>query len=291
MFWAAWALGNAVLYGFITQANRYWQLPGAVLARWRALVPALFVLPLIFFVPAPGDPLFYLASIASGLMVLPHDGRVYDVAARYGSNVALRIRPLILPVVFGVWLVLQPSQFTALIQSPLLFTAITACLIGTTFFLMQMRHCAVSKKALREMLPILGAGVVFEICNKTAMDHAAFPGNMVYYMFIVSALPALIGFLPITENGKGALKNVSGTVRQGLTVGLIWVMMRAAKNLAMMSAPNPAYVTAVGLTAPFWSSLLMRLRGEKEEADWVSGTGMVLCIMVLAVLSGFVPHE
>jgi hypothetical protein len=75
MFWAAWALCNAVLYGVITQANRYWQLPGAVLARWRALIPALFMLPFIFFVPVPGDPMFYLASIASGLMVLPHDGR------------------------------------------------------------------------------------------------------------------------------------------------------------------------------------------------------------------------
>jgi hypothetical protein len=205
--------------------------------------------------------------------------------------VALRIRPLILPVVFGLWLVVRPSQFASLMQSPLLFAAIIACLLGTTFFLMQLRHCAISKKALREMLPILGAGVVFEISNKTAMDHAAFPSNVVYYMFIVSALPALIGFTPVTKNGKGALKNVASTARQGLIVGLIWVLMMGTKNLAMMWAPNPAYVTAVGLTAPFWASLLMRFRGEKEEADWVSGTGMVLCIIALAALSGLVPHH
>jgi hypothetical protein len=133
-------------------------------------------------------------------------------------------------------------------------------------------------------------GAKFAIANKTAMDHASFPSNVVYYIFIVSGMPIIYGLIRHFREPKKFVADMAAIGDKGLMMGCLWVVMMSCKNVAMMITPNPAYVTAVVSTAPFWASLVVALRGEKEEADWVSGSALVASIIVLTVLSGFVPH-
>lgn len=171
MLWAALAMIHAMIYGGLNQANRHLQLPGALLARWRCLIPALIAMPFVFLLPPPTDPVFYIMSIGSASLVLFHDGRAFDISAKYGANVMLRLRPVALPCVFIIWLIIHPSQADALLQTPWLSSALVACLGLATFFLMRLRHCTISRSALREMAPVLMAAVGFDLFNKTAMNH------------------------------------------------------------------------------------------------------------------------
>jgi hypothetical protein len=288
MLWALLATFQAMMYGGLNHANRTWQFSGSLLARWRGLIPALIALPLTFFYPPPTDPLFYAMSIASACLVLFHDGRAFDISAKYGANVMLRLRPLVLPCVFAVWLIIHPGQFNALIQTPWLSAALVFCLGLATFFLMNLRKCTVSRAALREMAPVLIAAAGFDLFNKTAMDHSAFPANIFYYMLIVSGLPVFFGMLTYKGGARPMIHDMAGIARHGVFLGFFWAIMMALKNMALMGASNPAYVTAISLTAPFWVSLWMKVRGEKEEADWISGTGLVLAVMMMVLLSTWI---
>lgn len=289
MSWAFWALCHTFCYGTVNQLNRYWQLPGVKLVRWRMLIPALAMVPLVLILPPPTDPIYYLASVISGLMVLIHDGRMYDVSAKYGAQVAFRLRPLALPAVFVLWLIMHPSDMQKYMNAPLIAGGILCCFMLITYFLMRMTRCHVSRAAFRDMIPVIITAILFEITNKTAMDHADFPQNTIYYLFIVSGLPVVILFAT-TRNHAQFLKEMANIAPNGLLIGFITIFSMVTRNIAMMHTPNPAYVTAIILTAPFWIMLWMRFKGENEEADWISGSGLVLSVMAMAILAAFVPR-
>ncbi len=285
--WILWATAHAFIYGAVNQLNRYWKVPGHLLVRWRCLVPGVAALGLVAVVPPPLDPVFYAAALASALMVPPHDSGVFNISARHGAAVPLRLRSLVLPLVFLAWLVLDSKTRHALAAHPFAAGGIVLCIAFSSFFLFRLKRCAISRAAMKDMIPIILMGAAFDITNKTAMDHAAFPQNIIYYMFIVSGFAVVFGFLR-AGRGRGVfVREMSGVAGPGAVIGLCWIALMVTKNLALMHTSNPAYVTAVTLTAPFWASLITRLRGEKEEADWLSGTALVLSVIALAILSGF----
>jgi hypothetical protein len=290
MLFALWALGHTWFWSSVNQLNRHWQLPGARLIRWRIFIPPLILLPITLFLTPPTDPTYWIATFISAGMVSLHDMTMYNVSAKYGAQVAFRLRPLILPAVFIVWLILYPAQFDALLASPVIAACILACHGAATFFLMRLNQCVITKAAMIEMIPVIITGIIFEVTNKTAMDHAAFPNNTIYYVFTVSGAPMIVSLIMAGKNAKNIIKDMSGIAKQGVLLGSIVVLSMTCKNLAMMSAPNPAYVTAITLTAPFWISLYLKIRGEKEEADWVAGTGLVISIIIMTLLAANLRH-
>lgn len=290
MFFSLFALLHTWLWSSVNQLNRHWQIEGRRLIRWRGFMPALVLLPITILIPPPTDPLYWLATLTSAAMVTLHDGTMYDVSARFGAQVAFRLRPLILPAVFLVWLALKPSQFHALMEAPLMAGLIFLCLLGATFFLMRLSRCAISRAALVHMIPVIITGIVFEVTNKTAMDHGVFPSSTLYYVTTVSGAPFLFNMLRAGKHMPAQVRDMASIARQGAPLGLIVVSSMICKNIAMMHAPNPAYVTAITLTAPFWISLYLKVRGEKEEADWINGTGLVLTVIAMVLLSTQLPH-
>jgi hypothetical protein len=290
MLWAFWALCHTFFYSSVNQLNRYWQIPGRILVRWRSLMPAVIMLPIIFFVPPPTSPWFYFGAVASGLMVLIHDGTMYDVSARYGAQVAFRIRPLVLPIVFILWLFLHPEQFFNMLDQPLLAGGLVGCLCLITYLLTRLTHCHVSRAAMKQMIPVLLTGIVFEITNKTAMDHATFPQNTLYYVFIVSGVPILLATLMAGKNMPIMLREMASVAKRGASVGSVVVLSMVSRNIAMILTPNPAYVTAISLSAPLWIAALMHIRGEKEEADWKTGTFLLLTILIMVFLAAEIKH-
>lgn len=290
MFFAVWALFHTWLWSSVNQMNRHWQLPGERLIRWRLFMPAIVLLPITFFITPPTDPLYWVGTLISASIVGIHDMTMYNVSAKYGAQVAFRLRPIIMPTVFIIWLVLKPQQLDALLHNPIEAIGIIACLAAATYFLMKLNQCVVTKAAMLEMVPVIVAGIIFEITNKMAMDHAAFPNNTLYYVFTLGCA-AFLGNIAMTgKKARAAIHDMSGIAGQGALIGFIAIFSQACKNLAMMATPNPAYVTAITLTAPFWISLYLKIRGEKEHADWVSGTGLVISIIIMTLLAAAVPH-
>ncbi|MDX1940285.1 MAG: hypothetical protein SFU99_07020 [Saprospiraceae bacterium] len=253
-------------------------------------MPAIILLPFTFFIPPPVDPIYWLATLSGASMVIAHDVSLFNVSAKYGAEVALRLRPLILPIVFILWLLIRPEQITILLANPLMAGAILACIISATFFLTQLRKCLISKAAFYEMIPVILTGIVFEIVNKTAMDHATFPENSLYFVFTLSGAPLLVSFLFAGKKAPAMLKDMASIPRHGLLLGTLVVFSMAMKNVAMIYTPNPAYVTAITLTAPFWISLYLKIRGEKEQADWIAGTGLVISIIIMTLLAANLPR-
>ncbi len=290
MLFAFWSLLHTWLWSSANQVNRYWQLPGIRLVRWRLFMPPVLLLPLVFFIPPPTDPMYWVGTLTSAAIVMWHDKTMLNVSAKYGAQVAFRLRALILPCVFIGWLMIMPQQFTALIANPYEATGIVACLAAATYFLMRLNKCVVTRSAFMEMIPVLIAGVIFEVTNKTAMDHAAFPNNTLYYVFTLGIVPFLFTLALSGKNAPAIIEDMSSIAKKGLLIGLLTISSQACKNLAMMATPNPAYVTAITLTAPFWISLYLKVRGEKEEADWIAGSGLVLSIIVMTLLAAAVPH-
>jgi len=73
----------------------------------------------------------------------------------------------------------------------------------------------------------------------------------------------------------------------GLWAAFAWLISTPAKWYAILQAENPAYVTMFALSVPFLVLIVFRLSGRKEEANVMSGIGIVASAAALVYFTQF----
>ena len=157
------------------------------------------------------------------------------------------------------------------------------------YFALKMRRCYLTFSALKDMAPALflaGLGIVF---GKLAMVHSGYHEGVWYYTFSQSFLavfiyaavikvPALSGRFGIVQGQRVFDRRV---MIAALCLSAGWLMHTITKYYAITEVENPAYVTIIGLTAPFWVLLVYKTVGRREEADIYAGIGLVFSAAAL----------
>jgi drug/metabolite transporter (DMT)-like permease len=105
-------------------------------------------------------------------------------------------------------------------------------------------------------------------------------------MFVMSASSSIGSMLllrwrpqPELPLMSKALLKYGGWAAFGSTLG------QTCYFIALMLAPNPAYVSMVALLAPVWLLIYHRVAGIKDDASPVAGTVLVLSAFLLMALS------
>lgn len=287
--WAVFAAIAAVFSAAIYLVNQYMRQPGYLLVFWMRVLVVAVMTPVMVYIPWPDDPTFYIATLATVFFASYGDIKTFNVAAVYGGGVVSRLQPLIVWASFVAWFFFDPALLFSYLAHPINTLGILASLGGCVYFAMRLNRCAVTRAAFFEILPALGAYTVTTVLGKYAMTHGA-PTSAVYgYMYVQSAAAALVMgvyalFRAHNDVTEVRWANTTLLAATGLA-GAAWLGHMVFKGYAVVYTPNPSYQAAINLSAPVFIAVYYKLTQHKEEADSLSGFGVVACAIALVLLT------
>lgn len=287
--WAVFSLVAAVFSAAFYLVNQYSRQPGGAVVLWMRACVVVLMTPWMFHVDWPRNPAFYAIVAVTAFLGVLGDVRTMNVSAQYGGGVVSRVMPMTVWGSFFLWLLIKPSLIGAYLSHPLNSLGIFAALAGCVYFAARLRRCDLTQAALRAMLPALVAYTFSVTLNKVAMDYgageASFSGVVYTYMYVQSLIGVFI-MLPLEYRRAGAaLRPDRVLLIAALAAAAVWIGHMVHKNYAMAYTANPSYQAAINLTAPVFISVFYWLRRHREEADVLSGMGVVICAIALALLT------
>ncbi len=286
--WATITLASAVFSAAVYLLNQYMKQPGHMLVFWSRIATVLALAPFARHIAMPTNPLFYAAVVATAFSGGLADIRTFNVAARFGGGIIARVQPLTVFLTFLLWFAFEPSLFRQYAQTPVNTGFVLLAMGGCGYFASRLRKCAVSRRALLDMAPALLGYTVSTVLNKFAMTHAALAGAVFAYMYVQSAVVVVLagGYILLRQKQKDPAP--LWTRKMALTAPLLalgWICSMVLKNSAMAFVPNPAYLAALLCVTPVLIALFYKLAGHREEADVLSGMGVVACAALLALVT------
>lgn len=286
IWWIAAILVSFVKVGFML-TSQYMKIDGTLTIFWRGLIPFLALSPFLLYIELPSSWIFYGATLTTALIVSYTDIKAMNGAIKYGAGVVLRLLPFSLWGLFLSWVILSPDYREHFFGNPMMAMGITIAIscaaIGSSF----MRKCEVSKDAFMYFLPVLFCSVAVDIFNKTAMDSSPVLGGIIVYAWLQGGVITVSCMLRQRFLHKEPLSKFfqNKVLIAGGIIGIGFVFANILKNTAMTFTINPAYVTAIILISPIWTSIFYRLKGEKEQANELAGLLVVASSIMLVLFA------
>lgn len=295
--WAVFALVSAAFSAVFYLINQYLRQPGYLLVFWMRVIAVVALTPVMGMFAWPTDPYFYITVAFTVLFSTYGDIRTFDVSARYGGGVVSRLQPMIVWGAFAVWFAFDPALIMFYLHQPLRSLGICVALAGCVYFAMRMNRSPLNREAFTEMLPALGAYVMTTVLNKYALMHAPLNSAVYGYMFVQSLLAVFCagGYAIWRLRNPLPIRAIIAPVVDvpvwaalplaSLMIAAAWICHMIYKNYAMIFTLNPAYVAALGLTAPVFIAIYYRIVKHKEQEETLSGYGIVTCALLLVLLT------
>lgn len=292
--WVFFAILAALAQAGTFLLNEYFKVRSIHLLFWMRLFNALMLLPAAFFIPWPSEPIFYILVLMTSIMFAYNDVMYFGLVAKVGAGVVSRIQPLEVGLTFVLWVVISPWLITSYMEEPLRALGIVAALFGSIYFSLRLRRCKISQDTFRFLLPAICIGGVGIVISSTAMQHSDYVSGVFWYAFLQSILGVIIYTVvfripalsdKVVHLGTSAALTDKRVIIAGLCMALGWLIHTPSKYFAISSVENPAYVTVIGLTGPFWILLIYKLIRRREEADVISGLGIVVCAILLVIFT------
>lgn len=265
--------------------NQHYRLSPRLLCLWRGLAPVVVFTPLLLLHGAPKDPTYYVLVALVGLLIGFFDRHLFAVAAQYGSGALSRLLSLATPLAFILWGIVSPSHFADLADKPYI-GLLPIAMIGMVVSIMLMRQNHVSRAALIATLPLVGASAVIDVLLKMIFTlEKGLPAYMGYGAVSGVAVIAVNLFWRDPHDPR-PLKDglfLRKTIVVGLAAGLIVVVAQLVKPPAIEGAPNPAFVTAMGLLSPVWVMVWNRISGIDDRSHVWAGVACVFSALLLLI--------
>ena len=291
MSWVPFAMILPIFAAAMPLINEYTKANPVYLVIFYRIVSIFLFLPVVFFAPLPTDPYFYLFVSLAGLIALYFDTMFFSSASTAGAGVTSRVMPFVVLGGFVLWLFVRPSLFFEYLESPLKSTGILTAFVMASYFALRLKSCPVSRRTIRLLLPAIILGSFVVVLGKLAMEHAGPTHGPFYYVLVQSILilpiyviavnlKPLKRFLPQGYETRFFSKSM---VIAGLSMAMAWSGLMVVKYYGYSLAVNPAYVSLFELMSPVLISGFYILQKQKEEADVLSGYG-IICSVLLLVL-------
>jgi hypothetical protein len=292
----AWVISSVVAsigLALMSLFNEYFRLNPIHLVFWLRIFVCAALIPVIAQLSPPLSLAFYIATLISVFCFSYFDFIFYSQAIKSGAGMITRFEGLVVGVTFFLWLIIEPSVVASYFENPVRGAGILASLAGSIYFALRMKGCSITVHALKEMGPALILSGIGVTCGKIAMDNSDFHSGVWYYAFIQSFLSLLLYISvlhspPLSRYFKISGRRYSSERRillGAIGLSIIWFMNVIFKYYAIAEVENPAYVTIIGLTSPFWVLLVYFLVGRSESANVKAGLGLVICAIMLVAFA------
>ncbi len=286
--WVFAALILSFLGAVAVLINQYLKFPGNILVFWSRVIIVITMTPLMYFIEWPSNPLFYAAVAATGVGAGFADVRLYNVVAKHGGGVVARSLPFVIFMTFPLWFLFDHELFIKYVDQPFTTLGIIIVLLGVGFFASNLKKCDVSSVAVKALMPSLVAYAVIDLLSKYAMQLGSPEGVVFCYLYIQSVvvIPIIGGHLFANQEKfeKIFIYDSKKVIGAAALLAFLWISAMIFKNTAMISVPNPAYLSAMTQLSPVLISIFYYITKHKEEGDVASGFGIVVCAILLSLL-------
>lgn len=274
--------------------NQRMKMPADIFVLWRCAGVCLLLAPVLPFIALPEEPLFYVFSLLTGVVVGYNDGRILEAARRYGAGPLSRIVPLEGIFTFFLWGALHPYRIEDLINAPLWRSAgvITAIFGAGLAMLLFGRGKTGGRDALIFLFPAVLMLAVQNYFHKSAADYAeSNAGAVLTYAFTGSfgAGAARLAYLLIAKHrNKPGLPSFGDFFTRPALTGAALItpvvfLLMATKNIAMSHTPDPSYVVTTGFLSVLWVGIYNRITRTPDRSDVRAGMIFVLSAALLAL--------
>lgn len=291
--WVVLAFLVAAAQAGTVLVNEYFKVRPIHLLWWMRLVSFLALIPVLYLFPWPQDKLYILYVFLGALIFAWVDLYIIGLAANSGAGVVTRLEPLIVIAAFLLWTAITPALALDYMRTPVRTAGIVAALTGCVFFALRLKHCEITRRALKTMAPVILLSAVGIALGKMAMNRLPPPDGVYYYAFLQAGfvlafymlmmLPGTSRFVPHLDLDSKLFAH--RTIVAGLCISTTWLLATPTKWYAISLVENPAYVSVIGQTAPLWVLLAYWLSGRREKANIRDGLGLVACAVILIIFS------
>lgn len=281
--WVGLATGSTISAAAIPLVNQHARAERLSMLFWLRVFMLVIALPILCIVGWPGDPVFYVATFATAFIWAYSDLAGFRVTEQFGPGPVTRLIPLNVLVTYVMYAVVQPDVLYSYCHDPLRALAIAVALSATVFFAMRLQSLPAPREALHAIGPIVlmsGIGVVFA---KIALDHAS-PASGVFGYMAVQAFFMVIIFGALEALWQPVPRAVfAGRVamKAGLLMGAVSFVHLLFKSYAYRMVENPAYVSAIVLTTPFWIMLYYKIARNQVIGDLKAALAVVASAAIL----------
>lgn len=286
---------DGLIYGFFnavyTIFNQHYKLNAYLLGMWRGWGISLVCSPFLFFFGFPDSAYYWFLLVTQGLMIAVYDSRLFFASAKYGAGATSRVMALTAVVTTLFWWFLTPESFLKLLNNGTVVMTIMLLLFGFTVCYWQMIKTPVSQELVNYMIPAIISLAGMSIATKEiAMFGTSVWSGITYYLTIAAFVSGSVNawwYIKSTRPGfSGFFKQTFSprVTRAGIYIIGFGGALIVAKNLALRTAPNPGYVTALLLTAPLFVYALNRYNKVPDNISVKAGFLMIAFLSALMIL-------
>lgn len=284
MIWLFAAVAHSIFAACNAEINRIFQQEPFRLNLMRTAIATLVWLPLALVQPWPTDQLFYVTAVFSGVAIVFGNLVLNDLSMRMSGRVAALHIPLKAILVFAAWPLIDDAAWVHMTQEEpwqvgigLLFFAIMVAALNA------MRRNDASWSALKVLVPVILFYTVADIAARLQLEHENFGQLLVVYLFVAMSVSVVFSILLLPFRPHPERPLVSRKLFQAAGwAATISMLNHVCFFIALTLAPNPAYVSMLGLMAPAW--LMMYHRAFRIKDDASPWAGMVLVLGSIGLL-------
>lgn len=284
--WLFAAFANSVLAAQNVEMNRQARQEGFRLNMWRMTLSALFWMPLALLQHWPQDPMFYVAAIFGGIVLIVGFTIQTDLSQKHNGRVAILHTPLKAMVVFIIWAMIDREARMNVLDDPWRIAGEMICLAIMVGSLFTFRKHDVSWSSFKAILPVVVLYSASDILTRLTMGPSDLAEKLIIFMFVMSASSSLGSMLVMPWRPQPQLPLITkALIKSGGWAAFGSTLSQSCFLIALVLAPSPAYVSMVALLAPVWLLIYHRLKGIKDDASPVAGTVLVMGAFMLMALS------
>ncbi|MCP5405507.1 MAG: hypothetical protein H6922_04725 [Pseudomonadaceae bacterium] len=287
MVWIFAALAHSLLAAANAEINRIFQQEPFRLNLVRTTLASLIWLPVALVQPWPTEQMFYITAVFSGVAIVFGNLVLNDLSRRMCGRVAALHIPLKAILVLLAWPLVDEAAMQHLLHEEpwqmvtgLMFFGIMVAALNA------MRRNDASWGALKVLLPVILFYTFADIAARLQLQGENFGQLLVVYLFVAMSVSAVFSILllPFRPNPEKPL------VSKKLFQAAGWAAAITMTNhicffIGLTLAPNPAFVSMLGLMAPAWLMLYHRIFNIKDDANPWAGLVLVLGSLGLLVVT------
>jgi hypothetical protein len=284
--WLLAAILGSISIAYSAEINRRFKQDGFRLNLLRTGMAAILWLPVAAISSWQHSWYFYAAAIFGGFAMAIGSTIQNNLAAKHNGRVAILYMPLKALLVFVSWLVIDQAARNHMFDNPLRLPLVLGLFAIMVLAVNAMRRNDASWKALVAVSPIIILYGAADVLTRQVLPAAELAQNMIMYMFIVyaSSWGFSMAYWPWRKNPGQPFYNSK------LFHAAVEAVVGSAINyicflIALVKAPNPAYVSMIFLLAPVWLLVYHKVTGKRDDANPYAGMVLVVAAILLIAVT------
>jgi len=286
--WVLITILTTIISAVTAEANRHFQCAPIRLNFYRTILAALLTLACSLFFSWPTDFLFYAIGILTGLGSALSAVSMFYLSAKYNGRVGLLSGPLVMFILFFIWLYFDPKEMSAFIDNPLrsfsiiiLFSVATGCIIP----MCKNTH---STHILKIIVPLALINVLTIVIARLHMEESTdLLGSVSVFSFLIMGTQVLFsaGVLLYKKEPLFQRSDLPSFLWPSIIMGVSGALACYGSWIAIILAPNPAYPSALFMLATPMLMVYHKMTNVPDDANPVAGLILVLTAIVFVVIT------